>query len=205
MDSNYDVSCIDAWEFGNGTAGSVIYYWNPTTEMLEKLSPPTLLPGEAYSDYVLRLTDGTGIPQWVNTTGLNTAVVGRWTFPASPATSAGSPQALALSNVYAGSPAGRFVGATTIQVSVTSQVTAIASANIEPGGPFQESGLTWFLNGSEVAGSYNEVFSHSNSASPSSVSMWAGQLTPGDSLALYHKTSAGTPSSNPGSVIVNSL
>jgi hypothetical protein len=189
MDSNHNVGCLDAWDLSHDSSECVIYFWNKTTEQVERLGPPTLGAGEVYSDYSLKLNNATGCPEWVKVVSLVTAVVGRWTAPSGLTTTSASDVQHNLSKTYDGGTPARFGGAGTITVTSTTQVQVTAQTRVDPASAsLKDAGLYWALNGVEIPNTYASVFCAPNSAASQSVPIWAGELMAGDQLALKFRS-----------------
>jgi len=186
--SDFTFSWDKFHDLDHDASSMVMYYWNNTNEMVEKLEPPTLVAGEAYTDYRLSLNASTAAPEWTKVASQVQPAMARYTFNAGD-TGASTTAAINISKTYdGGGVSPRFDGL--LRPLIKGQVSAIARSQVGPlsSGTQKQCGLFWSLNGQEVANSYGRVFVEDSSAAPASIAEFTGVMLSTDVLTLSMRT-----------------
>lgn len=193
---------FDFFDMKNSSDSCALYYWDKLTKKVEKLLPPNLSQGQVYSDYVFRLNDSTGCPEWylVNNTAVAPAM---GLFSSSSAVSTASPATAVsiplIKNFDGGGSIARFATSGGIKPNKAGQVYVQATGQAAPISADQVN-LIWLLNGVQVSTPQGRSFVKVAGAGPETQAIWAGQMSQTDILTLAVRTELSTATMNPVSV-----
>lgn len=193
QDSSNQFDFAKYHNFDHDNTSCVIYFWNKTTEQVEKLGPPTLGAGEAYSDFRLSLNNTTGCPEWTRVASQVLPAMGEYRKTSTTnASSAADVQVSLSKNWDGGGGTPRFGVAGYVSVTADGQVQAIATGQCGPVASAKWCGMFWSLNGVEVTNTYGRVYVAVASAGPQSTAIYTGPLTTSDQLALMFRSEGST-------------